>query len=325
MKAKQALIFRSWQDVYNVLESDSGDDHQALDAFLSSSQAQHALEQPFNPFPTASPQSKTAFETAANFKAPADSKYSLEEIKEDALWLSKDLGVDELTGLRLAVLEYQKRDQTQLLDEFTAEEHASLESVCGGLNTETSTLVANALQARSKASSPDSRGRRRKRALQVYFSERSMILACAKLVYEAALYPRADQTGSTLLRIGQDLVDRHRRNDARLDAFANSAIASMARLFDRLQEGMKFSDEGADEVADVRLDWLNSQITEATFTAELLLYILDSEKAVQSRSEQTPARSSQLVLAWFRFMSTYGHLDRFEVVSAPFVMTLLTR
>lgn len=61
--------------------------------------------------------SRSAFDEKVlpiNVTQSANGKYNLEEMKKDALWLSKEMDIEELEALRVTIIEWQDRAATQL-------------------------------------------------------------------------------------------------------------------------------------------------------------------------------------------------------------------
>ena len=279
------------------------------------------LSRPFNPFSFTKSQSRSSFETktAAINVTPTNSNYSINEIKEDALWLSKQAEIDEVSALRIVVLEYQSRSSAQLRGEFSDEEAASLHEAGGNINTETSNLLSRAL--RSKALSSDkqtasfnSQDGRRVRALEIYLSERRYLLKCTDWILHSGL--RADSItappmsggaeaqSSWLERLGEQLIATfHQDSDA--NEFLLYCIKALKANIERLGKGSGwYKSEGGRE--DIELEWLSSQIAEAIHTMEIIFLLLDYQK---------DSRTSTSVLEWFRFAASYGFFDQFTPVS----------
>jgi nuclear pore complex protein Nup188 len=109
----------SWRTAYRALcDVQEAKDDDALERFLTDEEAIAAVldEAHWSTKPTQT--TKNAFDTKVapiNVSQSSNGDYNLEEIKKDALWLSKEVGVSELVALRIAVLEWQERSTDQLL------------------------------------------------------------------------------------------------------------------------------------------------------------------------------------------------------------------
>lgn len=109
-----------------------------LDTFLRDDTVKSILISPFTPFGSPSPQTKSDFEkrTAAIHVLPSnDGQYDINQIKQDALWLSIKAGIDEVAALRITILEWQNRPAAHLLAEWSEEERLSVQNVTAYAST----------------------------------------------------------------------------------------------------------------------------------------------------------------------------------------------
>lgn len=103
-----------WRTAYNLVREDP--DNTVLEHFLNDPDSVSILRSPLEPFRKPSTKSASDFE---NRTAPihvtqaGESVYDIEELKSDAKWLSKELQIEELEALRLAVLERQGHISTR--------------------------------------------------------------------------------------------------------------------------------------------------------------------------------------------------------------------
>lgn len=98
------------------LEGRAGD--HSLQQFLRDEKSTTALATCLAPSPTASAQSKADLDTrtsAVNVAPSSEGRYDVSQIKNDAIWLSKEADVDEITALRIAILEWQSRPLRRLV------------------------------------------------------------------------------------------------------------------------------------------------------------------------------------------------------------------
>jgi nuclear pore complex protein Nup188 len=282
------------------------------------------LGRPHNPYSyTPNTPTKSTFETktaAINVTPTTKKDYEITEIKEDSLWLSKEAEIDEISALRLVVLEYQTRSAAQLQSDFSDEERIFLQEAAGNGSVELSSTLP-----RTKLAGPDSDERavdfdskdiRRVRALRLYLSERRYLLKCAGLFLQAALDQQnnpveeteRDQGGesnvSWIRHVGADfLVSLEKASRSMHDCLIDS-IRSLRDKFKGLDKGSGWlKQEGSRE--DLEIDWLCNIVVEAVNTMEIIFRILDKQNCIPS---------SEAVLDWFRFVSTYGFFDQFEHV-----------
>ncbi|KFZ20101.1 hypothetical protein V502_03357 [Pseudogymnoascus sp. VKM F-4520 (FW-2644)] len=308
---KQLLI--SWGAAYSCLlhldKFGTSDSH--LESFFSDTQVQKLLARPFHPFSFTQSNTKAAFETktaAINVAPTSNCEYDINKIKEDSLWLSKEVQIDEVSALRIIVLEYQSRAAAQLKSEFSNEEAVSLQTAAGNINTESSNLLSLALSAAKNAAGgnkSDSDEDRRIRAVQIYLSECQSILACSKLIFHVG-FRTFESKGKGLNaettwidRVAEAFVTSQEQNPER---FLHYCITSLKANFDTLNDGSGwFKCEGGRP--NVESEWLQSRVTEAVHSLEISLLILDYRK---------DTRSGANVLEWFQFMSAYGFFENFS-------------
>ncbi|KAK8214724.1 hypothetical protein M8818_002304 [Zalaria obscura] len=134
----------SWSDVYAaVTDSDNLERNASVEKFLRDDSVAAILNQPLTAFPAPSPKSKTEFETKTapiHVQPSSTGRYDINQVKQDAQWLSKEAGVEELAALRIVILEWQQRAAAQLLSEWSEEEKLSLRdaTISAGFGTTTS-------------------------------------------------------------------------------------------------------------------------------------------------------------------------------------------
>lgn len=178
---------RSWRRAFlyvNDPESHA-DDGAIITAFLSHPESIQLLSRSVNSFPEPSTKSKSEFNSktaAIHVETNAKKSFDLQEIKADAQWLSEKARIDEITALRIVVLEWQNRPATRLTTTFSSEEATSLQSAAGSDNLRVSVAGPNLAsilkQTAGEAGSStfDTEGNRRLRLRALYLSERSHLL-----------------------------------------------------------------------------------------------------------------------------------------------------
>ena len=141
-----------------------------LAEFFKDNAARRALDNPLEPFAPPSADTKTAFEaltSAINVTPTDDGSYNITQIKEDAVWLSNEAKVDEITALRLVVLEWQSRARAQLLSTGNAAgSQAPEDSFGNSLNK--SAFLAGARAQTQDALLFNTSNERRARLLRIY-------------------------------------------------------------------------------------------------------------------------------------------------------------
>jgi len=319
-------VFSSWRTVFIALSNlnDYNRDHAALENFLSEPHVLELLARPYNPYSHAlSTQTKSTFETktaAINVTPTTKKEYDINEIKEDALWLSKEAEIDDFSALRLLVLEYQTRSAAQLQFEFSDEDKIFLQEAAGNFIAELSSTLPRTKAVGTISDEHDvdfnSKNVRRLRALRLYLSERRYLLKCAGLFLQASLDREKDPVRSAeqdegeesftnwVQRVGDELLLSLENAGRSMHDCLMDSIRSLRDKFKGLDKGSGWlKQDGTPE--DLETDWLCNILVEAVSTMEITVRILDWENHIPS---------SDAVLEWFRFASTYGFFDQFEHV-----------
>jgi nuclear pore complex protein Nup188 len=322
----------SWRTVFIALSKpdDFNRDHSNLEDFLSEPYVLQLLGRPYNPFSyTPKTPTKSTFETktaAINVTPTTKKDYDIAEIKEDALWLSKEAEIDEVSALRLVVLEYQTRSAAKLQSDFSDEERIFLQEAAENGSAELSgtlprTKLAGAVSDELGVNF-DSKDIRRVRVLRLYLSERRYLLKSAGLFFQAALdqqndpVEEAEQNGvgesgaGWVHHVGADLLASLEKAGRSMHDCLIDSIRALRDKFKRLDRGSGWlKQEGSRE--DLEIDWLCNIVIEAVSTMEITIRILDKQNHIPS---------SEAVLDWFRFVSTYGFFDQFEHVCRYIVL-----
>ncbi len=316
----------SWRTVSTALSNPDhySREHSALESFLSEPYVLQLLARPYNPYSyTPNTPTKSTFETktaAINVTPTTKKDYDINEIKEDALWLSKEAEIDDFSALRIVVLEYQTRSAAQLQSDFSDEERIFLQEVAGNFSAELSstlgrTKVSGAVSDEQTADF-NSKEIRRVRALRLYLSERRYLLKCAGLFLQAVLdlqndsaeEPEQDKGAESVANwihhVGDELITSMGKAGRSMHNYLMDSIRSLREKFKRLDKGSCwFKPEGTQE--DLEVDWLCNALVEAIYTMEIIIRVLDKQSHIPS---------SDAVLDWFRFASSYGFFDQFEHV-----------
>ncbi|KAI1368418.1 nucleoporin subcomplex protein binding to Pom34-domain-containing protein [Xylaria arbuscula] len=202
-------VILSWKLVASALMDPSGHRQGSkivLD-FFNDSLVQSFFTSPGSAFEpsTNKSQHRATFDkkTAAIQVTPTpNDKYDIHVIKEDALWLSKNAGINEVAALRIVIIEYQSRPTGQLLGPISNQDVAGLRAAVGagkaqasnvipGL-TLTATLDASDIQA--DFDKPESR---RHRLFQTYLSERRFYAATNEYVFTLMLQEKLPTSAPT--------------------------------------------------------------------------------------------------------------------------------
>lgn len=314
---------RSWKTTYVALSQvDNGFNNTSLKRHLADPQTVSTIVHCFSPFSPPTPQTKSSFETktsAINVTPSSHPRFNIKEIKEDTLWLSKETNIDEVSALRIAVLEWQTRPAVQLL-QGDGDEQISYRNGGGGfekfgtsLFDPGSSLLAKSTPRESETASPFQEvGARHRRLLENYLSERRCILKCSEFITFITLckaggpHSQGQEMWSWLREIGAEVLAAWdpghlaNRNHSVVDA-----IDTLRSRHKGLAKGSGwFEGEGAQE--DIELAWTRSQILEMIHVMQIILNLIQSTSGLV----KSPA-----VLSWFRLMKESDFFESMQLVS----------
>lgn len=317
-------LHSSWKLLYSAVK-----DHEdrkvspsnTIKNFLGDQEVIQILTDPFA-IPQPSPQSKSSFDTktsAINVTPSANARYNIQEIKEDALWLSKVVKIEEVAALRLVIEEYQSRATAQLLGPFSEEELASIRDSAG--NNKYSSSVPTPLTVRGRDADDlqrefDTQDSRRKRIFHQYLTERQFLLKCTEWILETLFIAMSSPQDPTD-RIASErpwFTDCLRLFRARMVPDADVMIFRYISGIERNLQNLGGSGlEEAGRIDDMVL-WTRSQITEAIHSMELIWQILNYVIELPS---------SQVALRWFKLQQNAGFFSRSDAVrwSHPFLVS----
>ncbi|RMD43166.1 hypothetical protein DV735_g1913, partial [Chaetothyriales sp. CBS 134920] len=172
-------LLQSWDDVLQTLLAHDSQPPLPCSSFFADDRVKELLSQPVPAFPPPSSLSRSALDSRTagiNTTSTSPHQYNIDKIKEDALWLSAEVNVDEIEALRITILEWQYRPEACLRAGFSDAELASLRDALGPEDCERLGLVPHSPLNRSESafgSADDARSR----LLQLYLSEKVRLLA----------------------------------------------------------------------------------------------------------------------------------------------------
>jgi nuclear pore complex protein Nup188 len=272
------------------------------------------LAHPFKAFPAPNPQTKSAFETktsAINVAPSSKTRYDIKEVKEDALWLSKEARIDEVSALRIVLVECQDRPSAQLLGQLSNEEVVSIQEAARISQLATALLPQNENPSTIQEDF-DSQLSRRIRILRTYLSERRNLLQCLNIICQKSLYPGPDGPDSDkgkdqanplswVQAVSQNVLQK----TADRDKWIVEAISAIRVVAGNIDGGSGWfqADGGRD---DLEREWAHNQITEISHTMEVIFQFVDCRPNICS---------SAVVIAWLEAMKQYGFFDQSPAVS----------
>ena len=267
---------------------------------------------PFKAFSSPSQQSKSAFETktsAINVTPSSNTRYNIREVKEDAVWLSKEVKIDEISALRIVVEECQDRPSAQLLGRLSNEELASIQEAASIIQGSTA-LLSRVTDADPVQDDFDSQESRRLRILRMYLSERRNLLQCLNILCQKSFYPDQEELGgrgkdteapvSWVRTVGKNV--EHGIGDQ--DEWIIGGLSAIETNVGNVDAGSGWL-QGHGGREDIENEWINNQIMEITYTMEVIFQIIDTKPTLCS---------STVVTAWMSAMERCNFFDQFSTV-----------
>ncbi|KAI1267282.1 nucleoporin subcomplex protein binding to Pom34-domain-containing protein [Xylariaceae sp. FL1019] len=202
-------FLRSWNLVAAALTDPTGhrQSSQAIVDFLTDPLVQSFFTNPGSPFEPSTNRSshRAAFEkkTAAIHVTPnPNGKYDINLVKEDVLWLSTNVRINELAALRVVIVEHQSRPASQLLGPISTQDVANLRAAAGVASTQSSNVLPglNLIAARDATEIQadfDKLESRRQRIFHTYLSERRHYAATHDYIFTLMLHQRLHMSPAT--------------------------------------------------------------------------------------------------------------------------------
>lgn len=311
---------RSWETAYAALcDPETAAKSASLNIFLHDAGNLQTLSNPWKPFPDPSAQEKAKFDskTAPISVTPSpNSGYNIEEIKTDALWLSKLVNISELAALRLVMIEWQSRPTVQLLSGLTEEEALSVHDAAGLSNLGASTFVPNSSIITSPSSLGDDQfenGEQRKlRLVQTYLTTRISILRASQILISwgtAKGLRQAETYGEDyrvcddwLEQLGQDVASR--QGGQGLD----SCIQAIKHRWAALTNGFTWEVSETESIQEAAIElWMTAQVTELVHILHIAFVHADllAKKFVPSTT----------VELWFKTVAEMNFFSNIALVS----------
>ncbi|KAI4261899.1 MAG: hypothetical protein L6R42_002911 [Xanthoria sp. 1 TBL-2021] len=301
----------SWRTTYfGLQELEGADTEKSLERHLTDSHTLELLRSSLllPTLPTA--QTKSTFETktsAINVVPSAQGRFDIKQIQDDTLWLSAKATIDEVTALRIVILEWQSRPAFLL-------QKSDRQSFGGSFNGSSFQPTLSAVRPTPEfgrlsddavpAGSINSEETRRKRLFSIYLEERLYkINTCGYLLRNAH---KRHENGEN--NIGQrSSAIPHWVEEIGYDILANWDVPGIginvlrSRIRD-LEEGCRWF--SSDEMQEsIMVEWCRSQILE-------MVAILDVTLNALAIQDQLPPYD--FVRSWFKLMNDYGFFEEFQ-------------
>lgn len=294
-----------------------------FDKFLSDKETTNLLSLRVEAFPPPSAATKSAFltKTAAIHVAPAaHGDYDIEVIKGDSLWLSQQVNIDEVSALRIVIVEWQNRPSFRLLHGFSEPEKTSLRAAAGienhaaSLGTGRVPDMLLALNTQSPESAFDDTTTRRRRLLEAYLSERQYLLnAAVHLVTagQSGLWEVKSKGKNTspldwAEELGSPIVESQR------SAAAHGDSSCLEKLVEDVQKRIAGLERGSGWMIDGEAPV--PEIEEAFTLCMLEEMILFMKYIFRALEDSHRIVASPPMLAWLRMMDTYSYFSDFAPV-----------
>lgn len=270
------------------------------------------VRKPSEIFKKPSAQTKTELDTrtaAINATPAQDGKYDIKVIKEDAVWLSKTVDINEVAALRIVVVEFQTRPQSHLTGPLSTQDVINLQQAVGADGSQASALLASVSAADTQSvdklwSEFSTEENRHQRLIELYLSERRYSLAFVDSMLDKMLESTQDTTlmgpkAALCQEMLQALFGSADPTEVRNPRREELVITYIAQL----PECLALADNGPTEVLEnmgLELDWLRTAVTEILHLLASIFQIIDLVDVF------LPA---EIVSAWFQFVQTYNFLD----------------
>ncbi|KAF2169905.1 hypothetical protein M409DRAFT_64877 [Zasmidium cellare ATCC 36951] len=318
----------SWRTAYRALcDEDSALSNSNLEQFLADNDTVALLSNALHPFPGPSQKSMQELDTRTapiNVSQNSNGHYKLDEIKADTKWLAKEMQVDELVALRMAVIEWQERAADQLLNTSMNPPSAS----SGPVVLSSSALGKSSFNFAASTTGHSSRPAldfanediRRRRLVDVYLSEKNHLLKLSTDLVTRSAVGKSDIQGQHVGSL-QEHTKRTWMDDlatnvfeklcssgqrAEHEAFCTKTVESIGSLLDTVRDTKKWPKRFQDNSEEAQV-YLASVYTELVALLRLLLanlYALDG------------IPSAPLIRKWYSTMDNCDYLNDFAALFA---------
>ncbi|KAF4554989.1 Nucleoporin NUP188-like protein [Elsinoe fawcettii] len=198
---RQAII--SWRTLYLALaEPLAIRQISSVDKVLKDQRIRELLIDPFSAHQKPSSTSRTQYDnltSAINAPGSGSRNFDVKELKEDASWLSKELDVDEVTALRVVLLEWQDRARRDLLSHWTEDEVIGLRNTTASSSSGTlSNLLRRCEITKPGSKSSADKDRSRNELLALFYTEEQYLWKTSEIVFGLAQRAELQPSASTL-------------------------------------------------------------------------------------------------------------------------------
>ncbi len=290
---------------------------------MSDKHTTQLLVRPFSAFASPNAQSKSAFETGtAAIHVTPSNKWNgdLDQLKGDALWLSKSVQVDEVSALRIAVIEWQSRPAEQLRCGLSGEEALGAQVA---VNPDASASVMLAPPSPTATGFHDEAGRRT-RLVKLYLSERRHHSKVLEILVRAGLsdVTPTDAKGKGKAKsttwvdaVGKTILNARCSGDSSATGTESFLVECIDFLQSRSQHLIPSNGAFDDDfLVDLETERRTCVILEMIHVMQLIFCLVDSSQEVLS---------STTVLAWLRFVGSNKFFDGTELTEEVCMSNIL--
>ncbi|EXJ93279.1 hypothetical protein A1O1_01671 [Capronia coronata CBS 617.96] len=294
------LLLPSWDDLLDALLSHDENRSGLAVEILSGDRPKKVLSELFPTFPPPSAFSKSSFDsTTSTIASASDSLYNIDEIKADALWLSKQASLDELEALRVTVLEWQYRPESRLKKGYSEAELASLREALGSDFVEKQ-FQANVGSATRDDGIFDNQSCRRAGLMCRHLQQQAIVLRTRRSLLDASLLPKTkDIPLGKLQELAAGLAPKPQVS---LADDIDVGVSALEEELKRLQTGQRWDLDESD------FTLLNDM--HDTTCLERIGTVLEIILLRGRSSKTTP--SSHTLLQWLQFMASVGFFSSFN-------------
>lgn len=289
--------------------------------FLQDPYVTDLVRSPVEAFKKPTPQSKSEFETktaAIHVTPTPNEKYDIKAIKEDSLWLSSSVAINEVAALRIVIIEFQSRPQSHLAGPFSTQDIINLHQAVGADGTQANSLLAfvnaaDTADADAIWADFNTQAGRRRRLLELYMSERRYLMAFVDGVLNLTLNEPLPDTDTAKAELSEQVLmavfGQRQPKDVRSDT------RPLEKLVSAYLELVPESLEGPDSrvraalkdvnilLEELELVWARTSLTETLHLLASIFRIVDLSSTFLS---------ADIVSRWFRFVDAYSFLDQLQ-------------
>ena len=284
-----------------------------------------ALNKSLEALPRAKIDAKAEFDTytsAINISPNGNGSYDLKQIKEDALWLSKEINIDEVTALRTTVLEVQSRAASKLQQLVSHDASLGLSASLRLRSSLLRSLNYSHVPATDDGEAFNSQAARRLRILKTWCYERQFQFKCLEQIIvktfentsessDTQNRNQASASGSrsaTWKAAGRMIVsswDKVGEGSGQGPRWLSQTIDYLRSTTQQIQQG---SGVLQDEVGfmEFQMLWCETKSVELVYALHIIATTLQASSDLSGSDDFT---------SWFEFMSEVNFFDEFEIVS----------